>query len=69
MQCNLLAVGKCSRARIIEEWEQLVETTASNVIGEKLIVCNRAVKWWDEGVKRGSKRAGIGIRNIYQYIE
>ena len=48
MQCNLLAVGKCSRARIIEEWEQLVETTASNVIGEKLIVCNRAVKWWDE---------------------
>ena len=48
MQCNLLAVGKCSRARIIEEWEQLVETTASNVIGEKLIVCDRAVKWWDE---------------------
>ena len=31
-------------ARIIEGWEQLVKTTASRVIGKKLIVCNRAVK-------------------------
>ena len=38
-------------ARIIEGWEQLVKTTASKVIGKKLIVCNRAVKWWDEEVK------------------
>ena len=36
---------------IIEGWEQLVKTTASKVIGKKLIVCNRAVKWWDEEVK------------------
>ena len=38
-------------ARIIEGWEQLVKTTASKVIGKKLIVCNRAAKWWDEEVK------------------
>ena len=38
-------------ARIIEGWEQLVKTTASKVIGKKLIICNRAVKWWDEEVK------------------
>jgi len=35
-------------AKITEGWEQLVKTTASKVIDEKLIVYNRAVKWWDE---------------------
>ena len=35
-------------ARIIEGWEQLAETTSSSVIGKKLIVYTRAVKWWDE---------------------
>ena len=43
-------------ARIVEGLEQLVKATASEVIGEKLIVCNRAVKWWDEEVE------AIGVR-------
>ena len=34
--------------RIIEGWEQLVKNTASKVIGKKLIIYNRAVKWWDQ---------------------
>ena len=38
-------------ARIMEGWQQLVKTTASKVIGKKLIVCNRAVQWWDEEAK------------------
>ena len=38
-------------ARMIEGWEELAETTASKVIGTKLIVFNRAVKWRDEDVK------------------
>ena len=29
----------------------MVKTTASKVLGNKLIVCNKAVKWWDEEVK------------------
>ena len=29
----------------------MVKTTASKVIGKKLIACNRAVKWWDEELK------------------
>ena len=29
----------------------MVKTTASKVIGMKLRVCNRAVKWWDEEVE------------------
>ena len=37
-------------ARIKEGLEESVKTTASNVVGEKLRVCNRAVKWWDEEV-------------------
>ena len=37
--------------KIIETWEHLVKTTASKVIGKKLIVCNKAVKWWDDEVK------------------
>ena len=35
-------------AKIIEGWEQLVKDTACKAIGKKLILCNRAVKWWDE---------------------
>ena len=38
-------------ARIIEGREQLVKTAASKVVGKKLIVFNRAVKWWDEELK------------------
>ena len=38
-------------AKIVERWAQLVKSTASKVVGKKLIVCNRAVKWWDEEVK------------------
>ena len=40
--------GDNAGARIIEGWEQLAETTSSSVIGKKLIVYTRAVKWWDE---------------------
>ena len=40
---------------IIEGWEQLVKTMASKVIGKKLILCNRAVKWWDEEVNKASR--------------
>ena len=39
-------------SRIIEGWEKLVNTTASRVLGRKLIVCKRAVKWWDEEIKQ-----------------
>ena len=31
----------------MEGWEQLIKTAASKLIGKKLIVCNRAVKWPD----------------------
>ena len=49
-----------ARASIIEGWEPLVKTTASKVIGNKLIVCNRGCRdiwcvlrglvWWSYAV-------------------
>ena len=38
-------------ANIIEEWEQLIKDTACKVIGKKLILCNKAVEWWNEEVR------------------
>ena len=55
-------------ARIIEGWEQMVKTTASEVIQKKLIVCNRAVKWWDEEVKEAT-RVTREAHARYTYIE
>ena len=53
-------------ARIIEGWEQSFKTTAGKVIGEKLILCNRAVKRWDEEVKeavRARREARVKYRS------
>ena len=33
----------------------MVKNTASEVIGKMLIICNRAVKWWDEEVKKATR--------------
>ena len=42
--------------RRLEGWEQqLVKTTAIKVIRKKLIICNRAVKWWDDEVKEARR--------------
>ena len=43
--------------RIIRGCEQLLKNIASKVVGMKLIICNVAVKWWDEKVKEA-----IGVR-------
>ena len=45
-------------AKIVEGWEQLVKNTASEVIGKKLILCKRAVQWWDEEVKEAIRVRG-----------
>ena len=54
-------------ANILEGWEQLVKNTASKVVGKKLIVCNRAVKWWDEEVKEAVRvRRERSTRDAYR---
>ena len=46
-----------ARIVLVEGWEQLFKTTASKVIGKKLIACNRAVKWWNEEAKEAVRVA------------
>ena len=52
----------------MEGREKLVKTRASKGIGNTLIVCNRAVKWWYETVKKAI-RARIKSRERQTDIE
>ena len=36
----------------------MVNNTASRVTGKKLIICNKAVKWWDDEVKEAIRVRG-----------
>ena len=36
----------------LEQWEQVVKKVASTEVGEKVIVCGRAVRWWDDEIKQ-----------------
>ena len=36
---------------VLKAWEALVNRVAKEVIGEKMIVCGRAARWWDSEVK------------------
>lgn len=53
-----------ARDRIVKEWEQLVKKTATKVMGKKLIICSRAVKWWDDEVME-AMRVRRGVRKVY----
>ena len=33
------------------EWENIVNKVAKSVIGEKMIVCGRAARWWGNEIK------------------
>ena len=33
------------------EWESVVNRVAKCELGEKMIVCGRAARWWDEQIK------------------
>ena len=51
--------------RVIEGWEQLVKNTTSRVLGKKVIICNRAVKYFGRGSKIGHKSKERGVRKNY----
>ena len=36
---------------IVMEWESVVNRVAKCELGEKMIVCGRAARWWDEQIK------------------
>ena len=36
---------------VVQDWEDTVKRVASKEIGEKVIVCGKAVRWWDGEIK------------------
>ena len=36
---------------VVMEWESAVNRAAKCELGEKMIVCGRAARWWDEQIK------------------
>ena len=36
---------------VLHEWESTVNRVAKKEVGEKMIVCGRAARWWDSELK------------------
>ena len=36
---------------MLEEWERIVNRVAKTEVGEKMFVCDRAARWWDDEVR------------------
>ena len=36
---------------VIMEWENIVNRVAKGEVGEKMIVCGRTARWWDNEIK------------------
>ena len=36
---------------VLREWENIVNRVAKSEVGEKMIVCGRAARWWDNEMK------------------
>ena len=36
---------------VLHEWESILNRVARNEVGEKLIMCGRAARWWDYEIK------------------
>ena len=49
---------------VLEEWETIVNRVAKALVGEKMIVCGRAARWWDDEVRAKIERR----RQVYRLI-
>ena len=49
---------------VLSKWEGIVNKVAMSIVGEKLIVCGRAARWWDDEVKNLIERR----REVYSRI-
>ena len=38
-------------SEVLEDWESIVNRVAKAEVGEKVVVCGRAAKWWDDEIK------------------
>ena len=49
---------------VLEEWETIVNRVAKALVGEKMIVCGRAARWWDDEVRAKIEHR----RQVYRLI-
>ena len=49
---------------VLEEWEIIVNRVAKSEVGEKMIVCGRAARWWDDEVRAKIEHR----RQVYRLI-
>ena len=47
---------------VLNSWEKRVTKVAKSVIGERMVVCGRSTKWWDEEIKGKIKQR----REVYK---
>ena len=57
-------VGSTLVMNVLADWESIVNEVAKAVVGEKLIVCGRAARWWDAEVKAKIEHR----RDVYRKI-
>ena len=57
-------VGSTLVMNVLADWESIVNEVAKAVVGDKLIVCGRAARWWDAEVKAKIEHR----RDVYRKI-
>ena len=50
--------------KVVIEWESAINRVAKCELGEKIIVCARAARWWDEQIKDEITQNGKYIRRL-----
>ena len=43
-------------SEVLEDWERIVNRVAKAEVGEKVVVCGRAARWWDNEIKAKIKQ-------------
>ena len=55
---------------VVMEWESAVNRVAKCELGEKMIVCGRAARWWDEQIKdKINARCEVGMRRLLMILK
>ena len=49
---------------VLEEWERIVNRVAKTEVREKMIVCGRAARWWDDEIRAKIEHR----RQVYRLI-
>ena len=48
--------GDPSVQEAVHEWEDIVNRVAKSVVGEKMIVCGKSARWWDNEIENSRRK-------------